>query len=124
LTEVAAKLIARLIDPTCLDSDPKHKYPYRECYIKNILDVIGNTPIVRLNRVTGSSNVNYHAKLEFINPGGSIKDRIGAWLIQDAEKKGQLQPGGTVIEGTSGNTGIGLAIASAIRAINVFCSTR
>lgn len=80
-----------------------------------ILDVIGNTPIVRLNRVSQGLPVNLYAKLEFMNPGGSIKDRLGHWLIQDAEKRGHLKPGGTVIEGTSGNTGVGLAIASAIK---------
>src|SRR3954467_5339707 len=82
---------------------------------KNVLEVIGNTPIVKLNRVTASSNTHFYGKLEFMNPGGSIKDRIGYWLIDDAEKRGTLQPGGTIIEGTSGNTGVGLAIAAAIR---------
>jgi cystathionine beta-synthase len=82
----------------------------------NVLKVIGNTPIVRLNHVTQSvPGVNFCAKLEFMNPGGSIKDRIGFWMIEDAEKKGLLKPGGTIVEGTSGNTGVGLAIASAIK---------
>ncbi len=82
---------------------------------QNILGAIGNTPIVRLNRVTSSVEAEVYAKLEFMNPGGSIKDRIGYWLIEDAERKGRLKPGGTIIEGTSGNTGVGLAIASAIK---------
>ncbi len=82
---------------------------------ENVLKVIGNTPIVRLNRVVPTGGPNFFAKLEFMNPGGSIKDRIGYWMIEDAEKKGQLKPGGTVVECTSGNTGVGLAIAAAIK---------
>lgn len=81
----------------------------------NILQTIGNTPIVRLNRVTQGLDTQLFAKLEFMNPGGSIKDRIGYWMIEDAERKGNLKPGGTIVEGTSGNTGVGLAIASAIK---------
>jgi cystathionine beta-synthase len=81
----------------------------------NIVEAIGNTPIVRLNRVTENNGVNVYAKCEFMNPGGSIKDRIGYWLINDAEKRGALKPGGTIVESTSGNTGFGLAIASAIK---------
>jgi cystathionine beta-synthase len=81
----------------------------------NILGAIGNTPIVRLNRVTSGLDAEVYAKLEFMNPGGSIKDRIGYWLIEDAERRGLLKPGGTIIEGTSGNTGVGLAIAAAIK---------
>ncbi|MGZ3698469.1 MAG: pyridoxal-phosphate dependent enzyme [Bdellovibrionota bacterium] len=82
---------------------------------ENILKTIGNTPIVKLNRVTQGSVAKFHAKLEFMNPGGSIKDRIGWYLIEDAEKKGLLKAGGTIVEGTSGNTGVGLAIAAAIK---------
>jgi cystathionine beta-synthase len=82
---------------------------------QNVLQAIGNTPICRLNRVTQGSVAEIYAKLEFMNPGGSIKDRIGYWMIDDAEKKGLLKPGGTIVEGTSGNTGVGLAIAAAIK---------
>ena len=82
---------------------------------ENVLKVIGNTPIVRLNRVSQGCPANLYVKLEFMNPGGSIKDRIGWYMIEDAEKKGQLKPGGTIVEGTSGNTGVGLAIAAAIK---------
>lgn len=86
---------------------------------RNILEVIGNTPIVRLNKVVppalAQKGVEFYAKLEFMNPGGSIKDRIGFYLIENAEKKGEIKPGGTIVEGTSGNTGMGLAIASAIK---------
>ncbi|MBI4926024.1 MAG: pyridoxal-phosphate dependent enzyme [Bdellovibrio sp.] len=82
---------------------------------ENVIQMIGNTPITRLNRVTPMGLSNFYAKLEFMNPGGSVKDRIGYWLIEDAEKKGVIKPGGTIVEATSGNTGIGLAVAAAIK---------
>ncbi|MBX7115556.1 MAG: pyridoxal-phosphate dependent enzyme [Myxococcaceae bacterium] len=81
----------------------------------NVLKATGNTPIVRLNRLAGGVKANVFAKLEFISPGGSIKDRIGWYLIEDAERRGVLKPGGTIVEGTAGNTGMGLAIAAAIK---------
>ncbi|MGE4232785.1 MAG: cystathionine beta-synthase [Bacteriovoracia bacterium] len=81
----------------------------------NILEAIGNTPIVRLNKVTQSVESQIYAKCEFMNPGGSVKDRIGLAMIDDAEKKGLIKPGGTIVECTSGNTGVGLAIAAAIK---------
>lgn len=81
----------------------------------NVIEAIGNTPIVRLNRIACGTSANVFAKLEFMNPGGSIKDRIGWYLIEDAEKKGILKERGTIIESTSGNTGFGLAIAAAIK---------
>ena len=81
----------------------------------NILEVIGNTPIVRLNRVAKGVRATLLAKLEHMNPGGSIKDRIGITMLEAAEKAGRIRPGGTVIEGTSGNTGMGLALAAAIK---------
>lgn len=76
----------------------------------NILDTIGNTPMVRINRLNPNPNVNIFAKIEGFNPTGSIKDRIAVKMISDAEKDGRLRPGQTIIEPTSGNTGIGLAI--------------
>lgn len=86
---------------------------------QNILQTIGNTPIVRINKIAreveAKTGAQLFAKLEFFNPGGSIKDRIGWYLIEDAEKKGLIQPGGTIVESTSGNTGIGLAIACIIK---------
>lgn len=82
---------------------------------ENVLKVMGNTPIVRLNRVNTGCVANIFVKLEFMNPGGSIKDRIGWYMIEDAEQSGALKPGGTIVEGTSGNTGVGLAIAAAIK---------
>src|SRR6185369_3124365 len=81
----------------------------------NILDVIGNTPLVRLNRVARGLKPTFLAKLEYLNPGGSVKDRIGTAMLEAAEKAGSIKPGGTIIEGTSGNTGMGLALAAAIK---------
>jgi cystathionine beta-synthase len=81
----------------------------------SILDAIGNTPIVKLNRVGIHLDCNLYAKCEFLNPGGSVKDRIGYQMVVDAEKEGRIHPGDTLIEPTSGNTGIGLALAGAVR---------
>ena len=81
----------------------------------SILDVIGNTPLVRLNRMARGMRATILAKLEYLNPGGSVKDRIGITMLEAAEKAGLIKPGGTVIEGTSGNTGMGLALAAAIK---------
>jgi cystathionine beta-synthase len=82
---------------------------------KNILEVIGNTPLVRLNRVVRGVRATVLAKLEYLNPGGSVKDRIGITMLEAAEKQGKIKPGGTIVEGTSGNTGMGLALAAAIK---------
>jgi cystathionine beta-synthase len=84
-------------------------------YYENVLSLIGNTPLVRINRVTNGARCLILAKLEYLNPGGSVKDRIGVAMIDDAERKGLLKPGGTIIEPTSGNTGMGLALTAAIR---------
>lgn len=84
-------------------------------YFGNILETIGRTPLVRLNRVARSLPATVLAKLEFLNPGGSVKDRIGLAMIEAAEREGRLKPGGTIVEATSGNTGVGLAIAAAIK---------
>jgi cystathionine beta-synthase len=81
----------------------------------NVLDTIGWTPLIRLNRVVDGARTPVYAKAEFFNPGGSVKDRIGLAMIEAAERDGRLKPGGVVVEGTSGNTGVGLAIAAAIR---------
>jgi len=81
----------------------------------NILETIGKTPLVRLNRVARSTGCPIYAKIEFMNPGGSVKDRIGTTMIAEAEASGRLKPGGTVVESTSGNTGVGLAIACTIK---------
>src|SRR5688500_11880385 len=81
----------------------------------SVLDTIGWTPLIRLNSVTRGIRTPVYAKAEFFNPGGSVKDRIGLPIIERAEKEGKLKPGGTIVEGTSGNTGVGLAIAAALR---------
>jgi cysteine synthase A len=82
---------------------------------ENILPLIGNTPIVRLNRLAGPEDAEVWAKLEGFNPGGSVKDRIALSMIEAAERDGRLKPGGTIIEPTSGNTGIGLAMIAAVK---------
>ena len=71
---------------------------------------IGNTPLIRLNRISDLTGCEILAKAEFLNPGGSVKDRAALAIVQDSEKKGELKPGGTIVEGTAGNTGIGLAL--------------
>ena len=81
----------------------------------SILGAIGNTPLVRLGRIARDLSVPLYAKLEFMNPGGSVKDRVGANIIEQAEKRGELKPSGTIVEATSGNTGVGLAIAAALK---------
>jgi cystathionine beta-synthase len=81
----------------------------------SILDTIGNTPLVRLNSVSKGLKCALYAKVEFFNPGGSVKDRIGGNITEEAEKSGRLKPGGTIVESTSGNTGVGLAIIAAIK---------
>lgn len=80
-----------------------------------ILGTMGNTPLVRLNRITHGVRCQIAAKVEYFNPGGSVKDRIGITIIEDYERRGLLKPGGTVVEATSGNTGVGLAIAAIIK---------
>src|SRR5687767_10438329 len=81
----------------------------------NILGTMGNTPLVRLNRVSRGVRAQMIAKIEYFNPGSSVKDRIGIDIIEDAERSGKLKPGGTIVESTSGNTGVGLAIAAAVK---------
>ncbi len=87
----------------------------------NILETIGNTPLVRLNKVTTGIKATILAKVETTNPGNSVKDRMAVKMIEDAEKSGVLKPGGTVIEGTSGNTGMGLALACIIKGYKLIC---
>src|SRR5438046_4826114 len=81
----------------------------------SVLELVGNTPIVRLEIISRDVPGTILAKLEYLNPGGSVKDRIGLAMIEAAERDGRLQPGGTIVEPTSGNTGAGLAIAAAIK---------
>src|SRR5918995_2433398 len=88
-----------------------------------ILDAIGETPLVRLNRITRDVKAEVLVKIETFNPGNSIKDRMALKMIEDAEKKGLLKPGGTIIEGTSGNTGMGLAIAAVVKGYKCIFTT-
>lgn len=87
----------------------------REGILDDVLGAMGWTPLIRLNSVTDDVQADLLAKVEFFNPGGSVKDRIGLSIIEDAERTGRLKPGGTIVEGTSGNTGVGLAIVAALR---------
>ena len=89
---------------------PPHLTPY-----DTVLDTIGWTPLIRLGRVGAGVRTPVFGKAEYANPGGSVKDRIGLAIIEDAERRGELKPGGTVVEGTSGNTGVGLAVAAALK---------
>lgn len=91
-------------------------------YYKNILETIGNTPLVRLNNVTKDVKATVLAKVETFNPGNSIKDRMAVKMIEDAEKAGLIKPGGTIIEGTSGNTGMGLALACIVKGYKLICT--
>ena len=76
------------------------------------LDLIGNTPLVRLAGPSEAAGCDIYGKCEFANPGGSVKDRAALWIIRDAEARGELKPGGTIVEGTAGNTGIGIALVA------------
>ena len=89
---------------------PQHLKPYA-----NVLETIGWTPLIRLQRVTQGIRTPVYAKAEQFNPGGSVKDRIGLAMIEAAERDGRLKPGGVVVEATSGNTGVGLALAAAVK---------
>jgi len=82
---------------------------------ESVVDLIGNTPLVKLKKITKGTKASVFAKLELMNPGGSVKDRIGIKMIEDAERKGLLKKGGVIVEPTSGNTGVGLAIAAAAK---------
>ncbi|TDI89502.1 MAG: pyridoxal-phosphate dependent enzyme, partial [Candidatus Dadabacteria bacterium] len=81
----------------------------------NLLELIGNTPLVKLNNLSSETSSNTYAKLEFNNPGGSVKDRVAQYIIEDAESKGLLKPGDTIVEATSGNMGIAFALLSAVK---------
>ena len=89
---------------------PQHLTPY-----ESVLDTVGWTPLIRLARLGSGLRTPIFGKAEYVNPGGSVKDRIGLAIIEDAERRGDLRAGGTIVEGTSGNTGVGLAIAAALK---------
>ena len=90
-------------------------------FANSILETIGNTPLVKLNRVTSEIEALVLAKVESFNPGNSVKDRMALKMIEDAETEGKLKPGGTIVEGTSGNTGMGLALASIVKGYKLIC---
>src|SRR3977135_3217019 len=89
----------------------------------NILETIGNTPLIRLNKITRDFPCTVLAKVEYFNPGNSIKDRMAVKMIEVAEKDGKLKPGGTIIEGTSGNTGMGLALVACVKGYKCIFTT-
>ena len=84
-------------------------------YAKNILETIGNTPLIKLNNITSEIDALVMAKVESFNPGNSVKDRMALKMVEDAEAAGLLKPGGIIVEGTSGNTGMGLALAAIVK---------
>src|ERR671937_3248752 len=88
----------------------------------SVLELIGGTPLVRLNRLPKPGGATVVAKIESLNPGGSVKDRIALAMVEDAERRGVLRPGGTLVEPTSGNTGVGLAIAAAVKGYRLICT--
>lgn len=90
-------------------------------YANNILETIGNTPLVKMNKLVADIPALVLAKYETFNPGNSVKDRMGLKMIEDAEADGRLKPGGTIIEGTSGNTGMGLALAAIVKGYKLIC---
>ncbi len=87
----------------------------------NILETIGNTPLIKLNKITAEVDALVLAKVEYFNPGNSVKDRMALKMVEDAEKDGRLKPGGTIVEGTSGNTGMGLALAAIVKGYKLIC---
>src|SRR2546423_2327447 len=100
-----------------MSQSPKKKY------CENVLESIGNTPLIKLHKVIDGVKATVFAKVETFNPGNSIKDRMAVKMIEDAEKAGLLKPGGTIIEGTSGNTGMGLAIAAIVKGYKCIFTT-
>ena len=87
----------------------------------NILETIGNTPLIKLNKITSEVDALVLAKVEYFNPGNSVKDRMALKMVEDAEKDGRLKPGGTIVEGTSGNTGMGLALVAIVKGYKLIC---
>jgi cystathionine beta-synthase len=90
-------------------------------YAKNILETIGNTPLIKLNNITSEIEALVMAKVESFNPGNSVKDRMALKMVEDAEAAGLLKPGGVIVEGTSGNTGMGLALAAIVKGYKLIC---
>jgi len=111
----ASKAAAALVAKRTLQITPNFKPPFIPLTANGFSEAIGNTPLLRLPKVSDAVGRNIWAKLEYMNPGGSIKDRAAKFILDDAEKKGLIKPGGTVVEGTAGNTGIGLAHVCRLR---------
>ncbi|RJO71903.1 MAG: cystathionine beta-synthase [Myxococcales bacterium] len=107
--------MASLFEGNGLSDTPFGKKGFSPLVFDSVLQAIGRTPLIRLNNVIDGLPVSLYAKVEFFNPGGSVKDRIGLAMIEDAERRGALKPGGTIIEATAGNTGVGLALAAAVK---------
>src|SRR5206468_7560805 len=93
--------------------------PVQERIAASVLDLVGNTPLIRLDRIRPAGCAEIVGKLESVNPGGSVKDRIARAMIEDAETRGVIKPGDTIVEPTSGNTGIGLALVGAVKGYKV-----
>jgi cystathionine beta-synthase len=89
----------------------------------SILETVGNTPLIKLNHIAPDVEATLLAKVEYFNPGQSVKDRIALKMLDDAEKEGKIKPGGTIIEGTSGNTGMGLALAAVVKGYKCIFTT-
>ena len=92
-------------------------------YCNNILETIGNTPLIKLNKITDEIEATVLAKVEYFNPGNSVKDRMALKMVEDAENDGRLKPDGTIVEGTSGNTGMGLALVAIVKGYKLICVT-
>mgnify|MGYP001386047984 FL=1 len=92
-------------------------------YCNNILETIGNTPLIKLNKITDEIEATVLAKVEYFNPGNSVKDRMALKMVEDAEDDGRLKPDGTIVEGTSGNTGMGLALVAIVKGYKLICVT-
>ena len=90
----------------------------------NILETIGNTPMIKLNKIAEDFPCPVYAKVEYFNPGHSVKDRMALQMIEDAEARGDIKPGGTIIECTSGNTGMGLALAAIVKGYKLICTLK
>lgn len=98
-----------------MTSQPSHSHNQNSFFFNNILDAVGRTPLVKLNKVAAPNSATVLAKCEYLNPTGSIKDRMAVYIIEDAERRGLIRPGGTLVENTSGNTGLGVAMTAAVK---------
>src|SRR3954468_9275190 len=116
-------LIFLITDHSSLITHHSFIYLRRMNVKNNILETIGNTPLVRLNKITKELPCEVYAKVEYFNPGNSIKDRMAVKMVEVAEAEGKLKPGGTIIECTSGNTGMGLALAAVVKGYKCIFAT-